>query len=79
MSACLVDDFIDGSVSVGSAHHFSNFADVWQQAGFGQSLTASTIITLATVVISVAVSVPAGFAFATMRFRGPSPHPCNSP
>lgn len=61
-----------GSLSVSGAHHFSNFSTVWQLAGFGRSLKASAIIAVTTVVIALIVSVPAGFALATMRFRGRS-------
>lgn len=61
-----------GALSPATATHPGNFATAWRQAGFGPALWASTVITLATVVISVAVSVPAGFAFGTMRFRGRS-------
>jgi raffinose/stachyose/melibiose transport system permease protein len=61
-----------GSLSVSSATHLGNFATVWRMAGFGQSLKASAVITAATVLIAVVVSVPAGFALATMRFRGRS-------
>jgi raffinose/stachyose/melibiose transport system permease protein len=63
---------VSGSLSLGGAHHFSNFSAVWQMAGFGGSLKASAIITVTTVAISLLVSVPAGFALATMRFRGRS-------
>ena len=45
---------------------------MWQQAGFGAALRASAIITLPTVAITVVASVPAGYAFATMKFRGRS-------
>jgi raffinose/stachyose/melibiose transport system permease protein len=65
-------DNISGSLSLSGATHLGNFATVWRQAGFGAALEASTLITLVTVVIAVVVSVPAGYAFATMRFRGRS-------
>jgi raffinose/stachyose/melibiose transport system permease protein len=63
---------VGGSLSITSADHLSNFAAVWRMAGFGGSLRASATITLATVVIALIVSVPAGYAFATMRFAGRS-------
>jgi raffinose/stachyose/melibiose transport system permease protein len=62
----------EGSLSITSATHLGNFGTVWRMAGFGQSLRASAIITVSTVVISLIVSVPAGYALATMRFRGRS-------
>jgi raffinose/stachyose/melibiose transport system permease protein len=61
-----------GTLSARSATHLGNFATVWRLAGFGQSLKASAIIAVSTVLIAVAVSVPAGYALATMRFRGRS-------
>jgi raffinose/stachyose/melibiose transport system permease protein len=65
-------DGVSDTPSLKQATHPGNFATVWQQAGFGASLRASTIIALATVAITVATSVPAGYAFATMKFRGRS-------
>jgi len=52
--------------------NFSNIVQVWQTGDFGGTLTWSTIIALVTVIITVGVSVPAGFAFATIRFPGRS-------
>lgn len=63
-------DSLSSSLSLGSATHLGNFEAVWQQGGFGASMRSSAIITISIVVISVAVSIPAGYAFATMRFRG---------
>jgi raffinose/stachyose/melibiose transport system permease protein len=59
-----------GSLSFTSATHWSNFADVWHTEGFSTSMVTSTIITGATVVISMLLSVPAGFALALTNFRG---------
>jgi raffinose/stachyose/melibiose transport system permease protein len=61
-----------GSLSLSSRLHFSNFASAWSQAGFGPALRTSAIITVTMVVVSVVLSVPAGYAFALMRFRGRS-------
>jgi len=58
--------------SLANANHFGNFAAVWQQAGFGSALRASAIIALPTVAITVVASVPAGYGFAIMKFRGRS-------
>jgi raffinose/stachyose/melibiose transport system permease protein len=63
---------VSDTPSFREATHFGNFAAVWQQAGFGASLRASAIIALATVAITVVASVPAGYAFAIMKFRGRS-------
>ena len=61
-----------GTLSLTSATHPSNFSAAWSSAGFGPAMRTSAIITVATVVISVILSVPAGYAFAMMRFRGRS-------
>jgi len=53
-----------------SSLHPSNLGHVWTEAAFGPAMKASAIITLATVAISLVVSIPAGYAFATMSFRG---------
>ena len=47
-----------------------NYVDAWQQGGFGSSFTTSLIVALVMVPASVFLSVVAGYAFATMRFRG---------
>lgn len=65
-------DSASDTPSLTDARHFGNFTAVWQQAGFGSALRASAIIAVATVVITVVTSVPAGYAFATMKFRGRS-------
>jgi raffinose/stachyose/melibiose transport system permease protein len=61
---------ISAGLSPSSATHWSNFAEVWRQGGFSSSMTASLVITTAIVVISVLLSVPAGYALALMPFRG---------
>jgi raffinose/stachyose/melibiose transport system permease protein len=61
-----------GSLSLSSSLHFGNFASAWSQAGFGPALRTSLIITVVTIVVAVILSVPAGYAFALMRFRGRS-------
>ena len=50
--------------------HFDNFERAWKQAEFGSALRSSAIITVTTVAVSTVLSVLAGYAFGTMRFRG---------
>lgn len=52
---------------------FANFGQVWRQGGFAASLMWSTIIAVVTVAITLVTSVPAGFAFANIKFPGRSP------
>jgi raffinose/stachyose/melibiose transport system permease protein len=47
-----------------------NYVRAWERGGFGGSFTTSTIVAAVMVPASVALSVVAGYAFATMRFRG---------
>ena len=47
-----------------------NYAAAWDQGGFGASFTTSIIVAVVMVPASVGLSVVAGYAFATMRFRG---------
>lgn len=49
---------------------FSSFRLAWREGGFGHSLQSSAIIAGTTVLASSVLSILAGFAFATMRFRG---------
>jgi raffinose/stachyose/melibiose transport system permease protein len=61
-----------GGFSLPSQLHLSNISTAFSQAAFGPALRTSAIITVTTVVISVILSVPAGYALALMRFRGRS-------
>jgi raffinose/stachyose/melibiose transport system permease protein len=47
-----------------------NYVAAWDQGGFASSFTTSLIVAVVMVPASVALSVVAGFAFATMKFRG---------
>jgi len=61
-----------GALSLSNATHWSNFGDVWRTASFSSSMLTSAIITSTVVVVSVVLSVPAGYALALTRFRGRS-------
>jgi raffinose/stachyose/melibiose transport system permease protein len=47
-----------------------NYVKAWQVGGFGASFTTSAIIAIVMVPASVVLSILAGYAFATMRFKG---------
>ncbi len=47
-----------------------NYVTAWERGGFGTSFTTSTIVAAVMVPASVVLSIVAGYAFATMRFRG---------
>jgi raffinose/stachyose/melibiose transport system permease protein len=50
--------------------HFGNFSRAWDQGNFGSYLKSSAIVALSVVAISSVLSILAGYAFGTMRFRG---------
>jgi len=61
---------IGASLDITKATNFGNFAEVWGKGDFGPALRTSLIITSVVVLVSVAFSAPAGYAFALMRFPG---------
>ena len=50
--------------------HFSNLVDAWQIGGFGGALTRSLLVALLVVSTALVLSILAGYAFGTMRFKG---------
>jgi raffinose/stachyose/melibiose transport system permease protein len=60
-------DEVGGKVSLGSPH-FSNFKVVWNAAQLPQALRTSLLISCAATVLTVLLSIPAGYAFASFRF-----------
>lgn len=58
------------SISLQNTGHFQNFPVVWEAANFAASMKTTAILTVATVFLTVVLSVPAGFALALIRFRG---------
>lgn len=50
--------------------HLENFATAWQLGQFSTALTNSILVALLVVSIALTLSVLAGYAFGTMRFRG---------
>ncbi|SFN80606.1 carbohydrate ABC transporter permease [Mycetocola miduiensis] len=54
----------------GRALHWENFAEAWEIGRFGQYMLTSVTVAVVVVVASVLVSILAGYALGTMRFRG---------
>jgi multiple sugar transport system permease protein len=50
--------------------HWVNYADAWQAANWTRYFINTAIICIATTVLTLITSVLAGYAFASMRFRG---------
>lgn len=54
--------------TIPSTISFENFTLAWQRGGFAQALFSSAVVAITVVTASVAFSILAGYAFATMRF-----------
>jgi raffinose/stachyose/melibiose transport system permease protein len=50
--------------------HLANFSKAWDEGNFGSYLKSSAIVAVSVVAISSILSILAGYAFGTMRFRG---------
>ncbi|WP_326808378.1 carbohydrate ABC transporter permease [Streptomyces sp. NBC_01186] len=59
--------------SVPSSLHFDNFATAWHKGLFSSALVSSLLVAVCVVVLTLLVSVPAGYAFASFTFplKGP--------
>ena len=59
---------IGGSVSIGTLH-FDNFGAVWKLGQLPKGLLTSFLISTSATLLTVLLSVPAGYALASFRFR----------
>jgi raffinose/stachyose/melibiose transport system permease protein len=50
--------------------HPGNFATAWDEGNFSSYLRSSVIVAVTVVAASTLLSIPAGYAFGMMRFRG---------
>ncbi len=53
-----------------SGPHWGNVVDAWNQGSFGPALLRSLLVALLVVPVALVLSILAGYAFGTMRFRG---------
>lgn len=58
-----------GGIDLSAGLSLENFSTAWSQSGLGQALRSSGIVVLATVPLSVLLSVLAGYSFGTARLR----------
>lgn len=67
--------FAPASVAAGrdGAFHPENFATAWVEGRFSQYMVTSVLVAVIVVTVATAVSILAGYAFGTMRFRGSTP------
>ena len=56
-----------------SGFHPGNFATAWNEGNFSSYLRSSVVVAVAVVAASTLLSIPAGYAFGMMRFRGEQP------
>jgi raffinose/stachyose/melibiose transport system permease protein len=56
--------------TIGHNWTFSHLSDAWKIGQFSQTMRASTIVALGTTALCLTLSVPAGYVFGCMRFRG---------
>lgn len=57
-------------LSVGLAELFRSYVELFTDYRFGQFLLTSTVVSVGTVLITLAFAVPGAYAVARMRFRG---------
>jgi raffinose/stachyose/melibiose transport system permease protein len=58
---------VGGKVRLGSPH-FSNFQAVWSEAQLPEALRTSLMISIVATLLTIVLSIPAGYAFASFRF-----------
>ncbi len=63
---------VGAQIDIANANNWGNFAEVWSKGGFSSSMMTSAVITITVVLVSVCLSVPAGYGFALMSFKGRS-------
>jgi raffinose/stachyose/melibiose transport system permease protein len=61
---------IGSSLDLSDGLHFENFPRAWEGGRFTQSMRSSAIVVLVVVPVASVLSILAGYAFGTMRFRG---------
>jgi raffinose/stachyose/melibiose transport system permease protein len=55
-------------VGLPDSFSLSTFRTAWNEGGFRQLMTSSAVVAVAVVAFTTVLSIPAGFAFGTMRF-----------
>jgi raffinose/stachyose/melibiose transport system permease protein len=55
-------------ISLPDSFSLSTFRTAWNEGGFGRLMTSSVIVAVAVVAFTTVLSIPAGYAFGTMRF-----------
>jgi raffinose/stachyose/melibiose transport system permease protein len=55
-------------ISLPDSFSLATFRTAWNEGGFGRLMTSSVIVAVAVVAFTTVLSIPAGYAFGTMRF-----------
>jgi len=61
-------DTRDSTIRLSDSFHFSNFGAVWGLADLGAALASSFTVSITATLLTVLLSVPAGYALAHFRF-----------
>jgi raffinose/stachyose/melibiose transport system permease protein len=72
LSSVTPSDENTGGFTIPSRIALENYGEAWTRGNFGVYVVSSLIVTVAVVVLTVVLSVLAGFAFARMTFIGSS-------
>ncbi|HOV65270.1 MAG TPA: carbohydrate ABC transporter permease [Spirochaetia bacterium] len=62
--------YLSPQVWISEHFRFYNFIDVWSQYNLGTYFFSSFIIAVGSMVLNIALSIPAGYAIARLRFPG---------
>lgn len=68
--ASILRSALSARIGDSGAFHPENVAEAWRIGGFQQALWHSTVVAVIVVAASLVLSVLAGYALGTMRFRG---------
>ncbi|CAN5682834.1 carbohydrate ABC transporter permease [soil metagenome] len=70
LSALHPPSSLGGGFSLSGGIHFASFQRAWTEGHFATYLRSSVIVSLSVVAAATLLSIMAGYAFGTMRFRG---------
>jgi raffinose/stachyose/melibiose transport system permease protein len=59
--------------TIGHNWTLSNLTNAWEIGQFSQTMRASAIVAVGTTALCLVLSIPAGYVFGCMRFRGSTP------
>ena len=63
-------DFTLNPTGIPETVNWGNFSQAWKDADFGKLIPNTVLITVATIVLTIAFTSPAGFALAKLKLKG---------